>query len=150
MRLCERADRAGLQEAERAGVGGDVHVDLALDQRGHDVPAAAIGDRQHLRAGAEAAQHGLACQMRAVADANGCIAQAARALANQIQQFREGLRRQAGAHDEDMIILGLACHLLETLPYRAPVRNTTQTMEARGIIRRQPTSDWQDSSPADF
>jgi len=35
---------------------------------------------------------------------------------------RDGLRPEAGAgaHDEDMIILGLACHLLETLPFWRP------------------------------
>lgn len=35
---------------------------------------------------------------------------------------RDGLRPEAGAgsHDEDMIILGLACHLLETMPFYAP------------------------------
>lgn len=35
---------------------------------------------------------------------------------------RDGLRPEAGAgsHDEDMIVLGLAAHLLETMPYRKP------------------------------
>ena len=64
---------------------------------------------------------------------------------------RDGLRPEAGAgaHDEDMIVLGLACHLLSTIPYYPPKLNTTQTMEALGMIQRQRTETW-DYAPADF
>lgn len=61
-----------------------------------------------------------------------------------VELRRDGLRPEAGsdAHDEDMIILGLACHLLETLPLRTPPPTTRQKLEASGMFKREPrTSD---------
>ena len=48
---------------------------------------------------------------------------------------RDGLRPEAGAgsHDEDMIILGLACHLLETMPFYAPPRELGSVKLARDL-----------------
>lgn len=50
---------------------------------------------------------------------------------------RDGLRPEAGAgsHDEDMIILGLACHLLEVIPYRKPLalKGSEQFMKDAGL-----------------
>ena len=65
---------------------------------------------------------------------------------------KDGLRAEAkaGAHDEDMIILGLAAHLLETLPYRQPTRNTTETLIHRGLIRKPQSDDWMDRQAIDF
>jgi hypothetical protein len=41
-----------------------------------------------------------------------------------------------------MIVLGLACHLMETNPcYARPNMNTTQTMESLGMIQKQPKRD---------
>jgi len=51
---------------------------------------------------------------------------------------RDGLRPEAGAgaHDEDMIILGLACHLLETVPYWRPKELGSDAMLRELGLRR--------------
>jgi hypothetical protein len=55
---------------------------------------------------------------------------------------RDGLRPEAGAgaHDEDMIILGLACHLLETEPWHAPPREKGSVKLLRELGMRLNTS----------
>jgi hypothetical protein len=56
-----------------------------------------------------------------------------------VELKKDGLRPEAGsgAHDEDMIILGLACHLLETLTLRSPPRTTRQKLEQNGVLPRR-------------
>jgi len=41
----------------------------------------------------------------------------------------------AGSHDEDMIVLGLACHLLETYPVYVPTekKGSERLAEALGL-----------------
>jgi hypothetical protein len=60
-----------------------------------------------------------------------------------VELRRDGLRPEAGsdAHDEDMIILGLACHLLETIPLRTPPRTTRQKLESTGFLQRRSGSE---------
>jgi hypothetical protein len=57
---------------------------------------------------------------------------------------RYGLRAEAksGAHDEDMIIGGLYCHLLETVPWYAPEPEAGSVRLARDLgVRLKPQSD---------
>lgn len=57
---------------------------------------------------------------------------------------RDGLRAEAksGAHDEDMIIGGLYCHLLETVPWYAPEPEAGSVRLARDLgVRLKPQSD---------
>ena len=64
-----------------------------------------------------------------------------------VELRRDGLRPEAGsdAHDEDMIILGLACHLLETLPLRTAAPSALDLAKRGGMFGPQPvtTSDTQ-------
>ena len=57
----------------------------------------------------------------------------------------------AGCHDEDMIVLGLAAHLLETMPYMdfaVPQRGSDKLREALGLRpRRPPESNHTDYQP---
>jgi hypothetical protein len=62
---------------------------------------------------------------------------------------RDGLRIEAGAgsHDEDMIVLGLACHLLETYPLRTQLPGAREQLERNGVLPARESRD--DSMEAD-
>ncbi len=47
----------------------------------------------------------------------------------------------AGSHDEDMIVLGLCCHLLETLPLRSPPPSDLDLARRAGLIPRERVGD---------
>jgi hypothetical protein len=67
-----------------------------------------------------------------------CVESLSNVIVNRLNRIEAG----PGAHDEDMIVLGLACHLMETNPcYAKPNMNTTQTMESLGMIQKQPKRD---------
>jgi hypothetical protein len=65
---------------------------------------------------------------------------------------RDGLRPEAGAgaHDEDMIVLGLACHLLETLPFyrRKPEKGSEKLVRELGMRLRGPAPEKDPFAPA--
>lgn len=75
-------------------------------------------------------------------------AEAVESLSNVVIDRNGRIEAGAGSHDEDMIVLGLAAHLLETMPYVdfAPKKGSDQLLEALGIRRRGPTS----GPPSDF
>ena len=70
-------------------------------------------------------------------------AEAVDSLENVVMK-RDGLRPEAGAgsHDEDMIILGLSCHLLETIPLRraTPRPGSEQLVKDLGLRFREKVS----------
>jgi hypothetical protein len=67
-----------------------------------------------------------------------CVESLSNVIINRLNRIEAG----PGAHDEDMIVLGLACHLMEANPcYARPSLNTTQTMEKLGMIQKQPKRD---------
>ena len=128
---------SGYGEAFFLGVGsyGNVYIEHHLDARG--LP---LSQRVGWTTTATTRGTIIGALQKAILE-DGLIvlsADAVESLKNVVVK-RDGIRIEAGAgaHDEDMIVLGLACHLLETYPmYSAPQEKSDgeKWLERRGFV----------------
>lgn len=138
--LCVWERNSGYGESLFLGLGnyGNVYVEHHLDARG--IP---LSERIGWTTTATTRGTIIGALQKAIIE-DGLFVEsrdAVESLGDVVLNRQNRIEAGAGAHDEDMIVLGLAAHLLETMPYRArPQMKGSQQLTKDLGLRLRPTA----------